>query len=82
MEWPASRPDPIEHLRDQLRHAVHARVTTTPTLADLRQMLEYHPTAECDQAGDQHEVKVPDCCGSVWFFRYLLRLLFVKLLNC
>ena len=41
MEWPASSPDlnPIEHLWDQLGHAVHARVTNTTTLADLRQML-------------------------------------------
>ena len=41
MEWPASSPDlnPIEHLFDQLGHAVCARVTNTTTLADLRQML-------------------------------------------
>ena len=41
MEWPASSPDlnPIEHLWDQLGHAVHARVTNTTTSADLRQML-------------------------------------------
>ena len=41
MERPASSPDlnPIEHLWDQLGRAVHARVTNTATLADLRQML-------------------------------------------
>ena len=41
MEWPASSPDlnPIEHLWDQLGRAVHARVTNTTTLADLRQIL-------------------------------------------
>ena len=41
MEWPASSPDlnPTEHSGDQLGRAVHARVTNTTTLADLRQML-------------------------------------------
>ena len=41
-----------------------------------------HPTAVCDQAGDQHEEEVPGCCGCVWFFHTLLRLLFVKWINC
>ncbi|KAJ8381891.1 hypothetical protein SKAU_G00026690 [Synaphobranchus kaupii] len=41
MEWPAVSPDlnPIEHLWDQLGHAVRARVTNTTMLADLRQIL-------------------------------------------
>ena len=41
-----------------------------------------HPTAVCDQAGDQHEEEVPGCCGCVCFFHTLLRLLFVKWINC
>ena len=32
-----------------------------------------HPTAACDQAGDQHEEKVPGSCACVWFFHMLLR---------
>ena len=69
MEWPASSPDlnPIEHLWDQLGRAVRARVK-----------MGRHPTAVCDQAGDQHEDEVPGCCGCVWFFHTLLRLPFVK----
>ena len=41
MEWPACSPDlnPIDQLWDQLGRAVHARVTNTTRLADLRQML-------------------------------------------
>ena len=41
MERPASSPDlnPTEHLWDQLGFAVHGRLTSTTTLADLRQML-------------------------------------------
>ena len=82
MEWPTSSPDlnPIEHLWDQLGRAVRARVTNTTTLADLRQMLVEEWDAipqQCDQAGDQHEEEVPGCCGCVWFFHMLLRLLFV-----
>ena len=42
----------------------------------------FHPTVVCDQADDQHEGEVPGCCGCVWFFYTLLRLLFVKLMNC
>ena len=30
------------------------------------------------QAGAQREEEVPGCCGCVWFFHTLLRLLFVK----
>ena len=41
-----------------------------------------HPTAVCDQAGDQYEEEVPGCCGCVWFFHTLLRLPFVKWINC
>jgi hypothetical protein len=63
VEWPSSSPDlnPIEHLWDQLGRAVRARVTNITTFADLRQMLVgrmgCHPTAVCDQAGDQHKVR-------------------------
>lgn len=39
MEWPPWRSDlnHSEQLWDQLGHAVHARMTNTPTLADLEQ---------------------------------------------
>lgn len=36
-----------------------------------------HPTAECDQAADQHE-ELLDCCGCVWLLHMLLRPLFVN----
>ena len=71
-----------EHLSDQFVCAVRARVTNKLALfrADSKQnagrRMRYHPTAVCDQAGDQHEEEVPGCCGFVWFFRTILRLLF------
>lgn len=37
-----------------------------------------HPTAECDQAADQHEEELLDCCGCVWLLHMLLRPLFVN----
>ena len=38
----------------------------------------HHPTAVCDQTGEQHEEEVPGCCSCVWFFHTPLRLLSVK----
>lgn len=35
-----------------------------------------------DQVYEQHEEEVPGCRGCVWFFRMLLRPLFVKWINC
>ena len=56
---------PCEHLWDQLGRAVRGRVSSDSS------------TATCDQVGDQHEEEVPGCCGCVWIFHPLLRLLTV-----
>ena len=42
MVWPANSPDlnPLEHLWDQLKRAVSARINANTNLADLAQMLE------------------------------------------
>src|SRR4029434_8235296 len=56
---------PCEHLWDQLGRAVRVRVSSDSS------------TATCDQVGDQQEVEVPACCGCVWIFHPLLRLLTV-----
>lgn len=70
MEWSASSPDlnPAEHLWDQPRRALHARVTNTTMLANVALRMGCHPSVVCGQAGDQHEVDVPGYCGCVWFF--------------
>uniref|UniRef100_A0A8C4ED23 Tc1-like transposase DDE domain-containing protein n=1 Tax=Dicentrarchus labrax TaxID=13489 RepID=A0A8C4ED23_DICLA len=84
MEWPASSPDlnPIEHLWDQLRRAVRARVTNTTTLADLRQMLVEEWDAIPQQCVTRLVTSMRRRCQAVvayvWFFHTLLRLLFVK----
>lgn len=75
---PANSPDlsPSEHLWDHLRHAArdqHNHVgwpATNPGWGTGR-----HPTAKCDQAGDQHELEVPGC---LWIFHPLLRLLILS----
>lgn len=70
-----SRPHRAEFIRDQ-----HNNGGWLATNAGLK--MGCHPTTVCDQAGDQHEEEVLGCCGCVWFFHTLLRLLFVKLINC
>src|SRR4029434_6963765 len=41
-----------------------------------------HPTAVCDQAGDQHEEEVPSCCGCVWIFHVTEVPDSVKIIKC
>uniref|UniRef100_A0A4W6C8R9 Transposase Tc1-like domain-containing protein n=1 Tax=Lates calcarifer TaxID=8187 RepID=A0A4W6C8R9_LATCA len=55
-----------------------ARRPAMTALYHQARLMGCHPTAVCDQAGDQHEEEVPGCCGCVCFFHKLLRLPFVK----
>uniref|UniRef100_A0A3Q0STJ6 Tc1-like transposase DDE domain-containing protein n=1 Tax=Amphilophus citrinellus TaxID=61819 RepID=A0A3Q0STJ6_AMPCI len=81
MRWPACSPDLnlTEHWWDQ--HAVHARVTNTTTLADLREMLVEEWDAIPQQCVTKlvtsirrRQAVVPCVC----FFHMLLQPLFVK----